>query len=111
MRTAGNWEIQVRGAITAQCTSGTGVTGINGALLLTDNSNNILYLDRAGFANATIDSFFSNYNFKYNVSITTATTYKLRFGIMANSGNPTCSSVSLYATDDSPVYFLATRIS
>jgi hypothetical protein len=107
---AGNWQIAIRGTTTGVCTSGTGVVGIYASFVLADNANNILCQDSSGFSNATSEWFFTSHSFIYNVSITTATTYKLRFCAIANSGSPTCGGISAVATANSPIYFKALRI-
>jgi hypothetical protein len=103
--TAGIWDINIICFTSIVWASGTGF--VYPSVALTDNSNNII---RQTLGNKIYEnSEYSMHCINYKVSISSSTTYKIRFTALA-SGSPVISANEMIAASTIPILFTAIRI-
>lgn len=110
----GIWELQTDISLYISGASGITTNGRVGAVVLTDNSNNIQRGVVTGFANATTPNVISQCSIKHRIVVSSTTTYKLRATTFENNAattNPTYVAVlASYGPNPQPIYFRALRI-
>ena len=94
---AGTYYISFYGVIEVQNVSGgsTPVQGIFSCLILTDSSNNYIYGTSGNYVNLNTTYNAESMGNAFIYTVSTTTSYKLRFGYGQNSGTPTTTSIYL----------------
>lgn len=112
---AGTYLFSFTGVIEVQNISGGGVTvqGLVSSLIMTDTSNNYIWGSAGNYVhlNNTYNVETLSNSFIYTVSTTTS--YKLRFGYAQNSGTPTTTNIYLrgnMGTNNSPTTLTAVKL-
>lgn len=108
--TPGSWELEGICSIGVDGATGSGATGVNMRLEITDNSNVVQRAVVGGQANASLSSCVAALYTKVRVNISASTTYKLRFCASVYSGTPTIGGCFTSASASAPTVIRAVRI-
>jgi hypothetical protein len=112
---AGTYYISFYGVIEVQNVSGSGgaVQGIFSCLILADSSNNYIYGTSGNYVNLNTTYNAESMGNAFIYTVSTTTSYKLRFGYGQNSGTPTTTSIYLrgnLAINNSPATLTAIKL-
>ena len=105
---AGTWLINTSAAVSFAGQSGTNVAFRYPVLALTDNSNNIQ--SQAIFSGGNFTDSIGTGAMCFILTVASTTTYKTRFSSANNSGSPTITSATLYATATSAHRLVAQKL-
>ena len=108
--TPGSWELEGICSIGVDGATGSGATGVNMRLEITDNSNVVQRAVVGGQANASLSSCVVALYTKVRVNISASTTYKLRFCASVYSGTPTIGACFTSASASAPTVIRAVRV-
>lgn len=108
--TAGVWEVEASIIMSTSGIVGAGVVGTINRLQITDASNVVQREIFSGFGNTSYPEVICQLYVKTRIAISGSTVYKARFGTLANSGSPTITSCTTYASSTYPSYIRATRV-
>jgi hypothetical protein len=94
---AGTYYISFYGVIEVQNVSSSGSTtqGIFSCLIVADSSNNYIYGTSGNYVHVNNTYNIESMGNAFIYTVSTTTSYKLRFGYGQNSGSPTTSSINL----------------
>jgi hypothetical protein len=112
---AGTYYISFYGVIEVQNVSGSGgpVQGIFSCLILADSSNNYIYGTSGNYVNLNTTYNIESMGNAFIYTVSSTTSYKLRFGYGQNSGSPTTSNIYLrgnIAINSAPITLTAIKL-